>query len=217
MIHKCKPQIDYLKNISLFDNRIILDTFLDKLLYYDYYKVFKSLDSFSKNNIFNFGDIFFQKYFEMKVSTCIFTKNNVNIINNDSSKSYLIITDNKYFKKNDNEYCIFITNEKNILNILNANLDYKRFIGNFFYSENKNNKQSIYLTSNFLTTLKSLLIKIGINNCNLNLAILLAIILYLPDNHSFSYNEIFNRWLLSYEEKKFVLFLVKKNILKLIM
>lgn len=217
IIHQCKPQIDYLKNVSLFDNRIILDTFLDKLLYNDYYKVFKNLNLFEKNNIFNFGDMYFQKYFEMKVSLCTFTKNDMNYNNNDSSKSYLIFTDNKYFKKNENEYCMFITNEKNILNILNANLNNKRFIGNFFYSENKYDQPSIYITSKFLGNLKSILGKIGINNCNVNLAILLSLVLYLPDNHYFSYNEIFNRWILSYEEKKFVLFLMKKNILKLIM
>jgi hypothetical protein len=217
IIHQCKPQMDYLKNISLFDNRIILDTFLDKMLYHDYYKVFKNLNLFEKNDIFNFGDIYFQKYFEMKVSLCTFTKNDFNINNNDSSKSYLIITDNKYFKKIDNEYCMFMSKDKNTLNILNSNLISKRFIGNFFYAENKNNQPSIYITSKFLAMLKSTLVRIGINNCNVNLAILLSLILYLPDNHYFSYNEIFNKWVLSYEEKKFVLFLNKKNILKLIM
>ena len=217
IIHQYKPQIDYLKNISLFDNRVILDTFLDKLLYYDYYKVLKNLNLIEKDNIFDFGDIYFQKYFEMKVSMCTFTKNDINSNNIDSSKSYLIFTDNKYFKKNNNEYCMFITNEKNTLNILNGNLNSKRFIGNFFYSENKNNQPSIYMRSYFLGNLKSILVKIGIHNCNVNLAILLSLMLYLPDNHYFSYNEIFNKWMLSYDEKKFVLFLMKKNILKLIM
>ena len=216
IIHQCKPQMDYLKNVSLFDNRIILDSFLDKLLYYDYYKVIKNLNSYDKNEIFDFGDIYFQKYFEMKVSMCTFTKNDVNYNNIDNSKSHLIFTDNKYFKKNDNEYCIFITNNKEILNILNSNLLTKRFIGNFFYSENKANQPTIYLKSKFLSTLKSILVKVGINNCNVNLAILLALLLYLPENHYFSYNEVFTKWVLSNEEKKFVLFLMKKNILKMI-
>ena len=220
MIHQCKPQIDYLKNISLFDNRIILDTFLDKLLYHDYYKTIKNLNLFEKNDIFNYGDIYFQQYFEMKISSCTYTKNDYNFYNSnniDNKKSYLIFTDNKYFKKNENEYCMLVTKEKNTLNILNANLNSKRFIGNFFYSENKYNQPSIYLTAKFLGMLKSTLNKVGINNCNINLAILLSLILYLPDNHYFSYNEIFNKWILSYEEKKFVLFLMKKNFLKLVM
>ena len=217
IIHQCNPQIDYLKNISLFDNRVILDNFLDKLLYHDYYKVFKNLNLFDKNEIFNFGDIYFQKYFEMKVSLCTFTKNDININNIDNSKSYLIFTDNKYFKKNGNEYCMFVTNEKNILAILNGNLNSKRFIGNFYYAENKHNQPTIYMTLKFLGNLKSTLVKIGINNCNINLAILLSLVLYLPDNHYFSYNEIFNKWNLSTEEKKFVLFLIKKKILKLVM
>jgi hypothetical protein len=211
MIHQCKPQMDYLKNISLFDNRIILDAYLDKLLYYDYYKVVKNLNTFDKQNIFKFNDLYFQKYFEMKVSSCTYTKNNINHIENDPSKSYLILTDNKFFSKKENEYVLFITNDKNVLNILNANMNTKRFIGNFFYSQNNNS--SIYLTSQFLGLLKNTLHKIGIHNCNLHLAILLSFFLYLPENHYFSYNEIFNKWMLSYEEKKFVLFLLKKNIL----
>ena len=219
IIHQCKPQLDYLKNISFFDNRIILDSFLDKLLYHDYYKVFKNLMSYEKNNIFKFGDPFFQKYFEMKISSCTFTKsysnNNKNIDSNQNQNPFLILTDNKYFKKEFNEYCIFITNEKNMLNMLNNNLESKKFIGNFFYTENKNNPATIYLSERFLNHLKSTLTRIGINNCNLNLVILLSIILYLPDQHFFSYNEIFNYWKLTIEEKKLILFLSKKKMLHL--
>ena len=36
-IHHAEPQLNYLRNISLFDNRIILDSFLDSLLYNSYY------------------------------------------------------------------------------------------------------------------------------------------------------------------------------------
>ena len=214
-IHQCKPQLEYLKNISFFDNRIILDGFLDKLLYHDYYKVFKNLMNFEKNNIFKFGDHFFQKYFEMKISTCTFTKSYFNHNKNNNEDPFLVFTDNKYFKKENNEYCIFITNEKNILNMLNNNLESKKFIGNFFYNENKNNPATIYLTDKFISHLKSTLTRIGIYNCNLNLVILLSIILYLPDKHFFSYNEIFNSWKLTIEEKKLLLFLSKKKKLNL--
>ena len=214
VIHQAKPQMDYLKNISLFDNRIILDDFLDKLLYHDYYKVYKNLMSFNKENIFNFSDVFFQKYFEMKISFSTFTKMEYINKKDKNEYPYLIFTDNKYYNKNNNEYCIFLTNDKSLVNTLNSNLANKRFIGNFYY--NGSMSASIYLSSKFLSMLKSTLSKIGISNCNVNIAILLSILLYLPDKHFFDYNEIFNRWMINNEEKKFILFLIKKNILHII-
>ena len=214
-IHQAKPQLDYLKHISFFDNRIILDTFLDKLLYHDYYKVVKNLYAFEKNDIYGFGDQFFQKYFEMKISNCTFTKNGVKNINNDNSN--LIFTDNQNYFKQNNEYCLLISNDKNMLNMLNSNLTSKKFIGNFFYKEIRINRASIYLTDKFLNSIKTILNRVGINNCNIYLAIMLSIVMYLPDKHYFSYNEIFNIWNLTTEEKKLVLFMHKKKIVNLIM
>ena len=214
VIHQAKPQIDYLKNISLFDNRIILDDFLDRLLYHDYYKVYKNLLSFNKDNIFSFSDIYLQKYFEMKISYCTFTKMDSINKKDRNDNPYLIFTDNKYYNKNNNEYCIFLTNDKTTLNILNSKLLNKRFIGNFYYSGTTN--PSIYLSSKFLSYLKSSLSKIGIGNCNVHIAILLSILLYLPDKHFFDYNEILNKWMINYEEKKFIMFLIKKKLLNVI-
>jgi len=214
-IHKAKPQLDYLKNVALVDNRVILDGFLDRLLFHDYYKVLKNLKSFDVKNIFNFGDNVFEKYFEMKCSYCTFTKMQYNINKNSNDYPYLIITDNKNYNKKDNEYCLFLTNEKNTLTILNNNLESKKYIGNFFYTKSNFNEPSIFITDKFLMHLKSTLSRISINNCNINLAILLSIILYLPDKHYFSYAEILNTWKISTAEKKFVLFLIKKNILNI--
>jgi hypothetical protein len=211
IIHQAKPQMDYLKNISLLDNRIILDDFLDKLLYNDYYKVIKNLLSFNKDQIFNFGDSFLQKYFELKVSYCTFTRMETINKKDKNEYPYLIFTDNKYYNKNNNEYCLYITKDKEVLNILNGNLVNKKFIGNFYFNGNSNT--SIYLSSKFLSFIKSTLSKINISNCNINLAILISILLYLPDKHFFDHNEIFNRWMINNEEKKFLLFLIKKNIL----
>ena len=214
MIHQAKPQIDYLKSISLLDNRIILDQFLDKLLYHDYYKVYKNLLAFNKDHIFGFGDSYFQKYFEMKVSNCTFTRmENINK-KEQSEFSYLVFTDNKYYNKKLNEYCIYLTNDKTILNTLNGNLVNKRFIGNFYYNGSTN--PSIFLSSKYLNMLKSTLSKISIFNCNVNLAILLSILIYLPEKHFFDYNEIFNKWIINIEEKKFILFLIKKKLLNIL-
>ena len=214
-IHQAKPQLDYLKSISLYDNRIILDSFLDNLLYHDYYKVVKQLKDINEKDIYSFGDKYFKQYFEMKISTCTFTRHNYNL-NRKNDGSSLILTDNKIFNKNNNEYCIFITNDNNLLNFLNIKMDQKKYIGNFYYNDNKGNFPSIYLTSKFLNNLKSSLNRVGISNCNIYLVILLSIMLYLPDKHYFSSNEIFNNWSLNNNEKKLVLFLTKKKILNLI-
>ena len=65
----------------------------------------------------------------------------------------------------------------------------------------------------FLSYIKSILIIINIHNCNINLAILLSLMLYLPDKHFFNYNELLKMWNLNNEEIKFILFLVKKKLL----
>jgi len=221
IIHQAGPQLDYLKHISLIDNRVILDNFLDKLLYGDYYRVVKNLYSYNSEYIFEFGDLYFKKYFEMRISQCTMTSNINNYNNVETKYPYLIFTNNKFFNKQDNEYAIFISNNKKDLEALNAALTNKRFIGNFYLTgrgganENKG-EPSIYLNMKFISHVKSILTKVGISNCNFNLFILLSLITYLPDKHYFSYNEIFNKWNLSLNEKKFVIFLNKKKILNLI-
>jgi hypothetical protein len=219
IIHQCKPQIDYLKHISFFDDRIILDQFLDKLLYHDYYKVVKHLMAIDKNHIFKFSDPFFQQYFEMKLSHITYTKEYFNKkdknIDGDNNNTYLIFTDNKYFKKEANEYCIFITNEKQMLNMLNSNLTTKKFIGNFYYNENKANPATLFFSEKYLNNIKHILTRVGIHNCNVNLAIMLALFLYNQEKHFFSKNEVLNGWKLTMEEKKLVLFMVKKKLLNL--
>jgi hypothetical protein len=218
IIHQAGPQLDYLKHVSLLDNRVILDNFLDKLLYGDYYKVVKNLYSYNSDNIFEFGDLYFKKYFEMRISQCTMTSNINNYNNAETQYPYLIFTNNKFFNKKDNEYAIFITNNQKDLEALNAALTNKRFIGNFYLTGRggNNGDPSIYLNMKFIMHVKSILTKVGISNCNFNLFILLSLITYLPDKHYFSYNEIFNKWNLSLNEKKFVIFLNKKKILNLI-
>ena len=220
-IHQCEPQLDYLKVISLTDNRVILDTYLDTILYNDFYKVFNHLSKYNVDEIFHFGDEQFQKYFEMKISPCVYTKRNENIfqkIDNELTTNIpplLVITDNKHYHKSNNEYCLFYTNDKNMLQFLNNHLERKKFIGNFFIMNGNSNisKPSIYLHSKFIQFLKNVLQRIGIHNCNVNIVILLAFVLYLPDKHYFSKNEILNYWNISSSEKLFLLFLIKKKVL----
>ena len=152
----------------------------------------------------------------MKLSKCTYTKNDYNINTNYDDYPFLIFTDNRNYKKNDKEYSIFISNDKNMVNFLNNNLSTKKFLGNFFYTENKINPHFINFNSKYLSTLKSILHRVDINNCSVNLAILLSLMLYLPDKHFFSHNEIFNKWNISIEEKKLILFLEKKKVLLLI-
>ena len=214
IIHQCEPQLDYLKNISLFDNRIILDNFLDNLLYQDYYLFLKKIKDIDVNYIFNFGDPNFKKYFELRISSVTFTNK---YFDNNLDKSNLIFTSNKIIYPNNNNYYILITNNKNELNYLNSKSinDKKNFIGNFYFKDNTPSP-SIFLNSNFLNFIKNILSKINIVNCNSNLIILFAIIFYIPDNHYFNYNEVLNDWRLTSNEKKIVLFLVKKKVLNLI-
>jgi hypothetical protein len=211
IIHKNIPQIDYLRNLSLTDNRIILDKFLDTHLYQDYYEV---IGKFKKNNttIFNFDDNILKQFFNIKgfqISYTIYPKNNTTLYKDAHN---LIITNNNKFIKNKNEYIILCSNNYNEINFLNKNDNTKKFIGNFYF-HNKKIFTSIYINPNYLQFLKNTLRLIKINNCNIHLIILLCIINYLPDNHYFNYYEVTKLWKLNNNELKLILFLKKKELL----
>lgn len=208
-IHQSKPQLDYLKNASLFDNRILLDSFLDNLLYHDYYRIIKNLMEYNKDEIFYFHDMYLKKYFELKLSTICYTKRIQNFNTNNDPYPFFIFTDNQHYQKKENEYCIFITTDKSVVNNLNNNLASKKFIGNFYYTNKLD--PSISLHEKFIKFIKHQLNKINIQNCNLNILLLLAILLFFEDKHFFSYNEIINNWNISHDEKKWIHFLIKKQ------
>ena len=213
-IHQAKPQLNYLKNISLFDNRIILDSFLDTLLYSNYYNFYKELKKL-EDNIFNYGDTMINKLFSIKKFNCSFTKN-TSLLFTDTIPT-IIFTNNYYFNNKDNEYLLFITNNKDEMNILNNNMDKKRFIGNFYYVEHRSKElPSIFFDRNYLNSIKNILKHVNIINCNTYLLLILSIMLYFPTHHYFSYKEVMENLGLNIEEKKLVLFLHKKNKLKLI-
>jgi len=216
IIHNNKPQLEYLKNISLIDNRIILDDFLDKLLYNDYYIFCRNFNKLDINNIFLFGEPNFKSFFNLKISNLTFTLQN-SLKSLDSDKIQLIFTTNRVFIKNNNQYIVFITNKKEELDNLNLNLEKKKYIANFYYKENKNNLSfaSIYLSEYFISNIKNILRIVGINNCNVYLILLLAIILYEPQKNNFSKEEMMNGWKLTNNEKKLVLFLIKKKLIQI--
>lgn len=209
-IHSSKPQIQYLKDIYIMDDRVILDNFLDMNLFKDYYTVLKQLLNY-KDNIFNFDDYYLNKFFDLDnylLSYTIFNQN----LQSKNNIPYIIITFNEYFKKRDNEYLLFLTNNNDKLLELNKDLNQKKYIGNFYFNKGKNNYTSMYIDGKFLNFLKTLLRKININNCNIHIVIFLSILAFNKEKHFFNIEEILNNWKIDRNERKFILFLKKKKL-----
>lgn len=207
--HKSEPQINLLKHMSLFDERIILDSFLDKLLYNDYYEATKMLNKYNQD-IFMFENDNLKEFFKLNICNITYSILSNKKPNND--KHTLIFTNNKYIDKNDNVYIIFVTPNINDINKYNKDLNEKKYIANFFYKKQNNNQRIlIYLNQNYLIYLKRVLQKINIKNCNIHFIMFLSLIIYSKDNHYFNSNEILKNWGLSVEEKKYFLFLKKKK------
>jgi len=207
--HKSDPQINLLRHLSLFDNRVILDNFLDRLLYENYYQVTKSLNKY-KNEVFSFENKQLKDFFQLNMCNITYSILSNNKPNN--NKPTLIITNNKNIKKEKNLYLLYITPNYNELLFLNKDLEEKKYIGNFFYKkQNNNQKISIYLNVFYLNFIKKTLNRIHIKNCNIHFLMFLSLIIYSKENHYFNYQEMMNNWGLNIEEKKFLIFLKKKK------
>ncbi len=226
-VHNAAPQLSYLKHIALIDDRIILDDFLDKLIYQNYYIINREFKKIKRDNILGYGNEYFYKYFQMNDFFITFTKESIfdkkDII--PSSKNLIIITNNDSIHLNKNEYAIKITNNAQEIQYLNEGYERKRFIGNFYYNwdMNNNNKQrnkiippSFYLQTNFLKTIHNILNKIEIKNASLNLLLILSIMIHFPDNHIFMKDELKEKIYFATPEKKLINFLIKKKILHVI-
>lgn len=217
-IHKSKPQINLLRHLSLFDDRIILDTFLDQLLYKKYYETIERLLKINSNRVFSFDNPQLQQFFQMNICNITYSLYSNHTPTND--KPSLIITNNKLIPKKNNTYLLFVCNDITHINNLNKNLEEKKYIGNFFYKKhtNKNIKNqsyiSIYLNSYFIQSVKNILRAIHIYNVNIHLLMLISLMIYSKENHYFDLKEVDEHWGLSVDEKKFFLFLKKKNIIK---
>jgi len=210
-IHKNGPQIDYLRNLSLTDDRIILDKFLDSHLYQEYYEV---ISKFKKNNIdiFKFDDPMLEKFFSLKTFNISYTKYPKNNTHQYKNEHNLIITNNNKFTKNENEYIILCSNNTDEVNFLNRQTNIKKYIGNFYF-HNKKIFTSIYINPIYLQFIKNTLKIIKITNCNIHLVILLCIINFSSEKHYFNFYEVSKLWKLNNNELKFILFLKKKNLL----
>jgi hypothetical protein len=222
-IHKNKPQMDYLRTISLFDSRIILDDFLDKLLYQEYYK---TVQAFRKLRIpiFQFGNVYLQKYFELnKFYYAMSTRDHLakySQVKKEEMVPLMIFTHHPHFHKKENEYCILITRNSHDVEyrnqIYSSKEKQKKYIANFYYKEISQDKPSIYLSKSFIDAVKQYFQKIEIKNCNIYLLLMWALVLHSEERHFFCKEEIMSEWGLTVPEKKFIFFLEKKKILHLI-
>ena len=207
--HKSDPQIKLIQHMSLFDNRIILDNYLDKLLYNNYYEATRLLNK-CKHDVFLFENAQLKDFFNLNM--CNITYSIISNKSKDNDKPTLIFTNNKFLNKRNNIYMIYITPNINELNELNKDLKEKNFIGNFYYKKQYNNQKiMIYLNVHYLNYVKKVLLKINIKNCNIHFLMFLSLIIYSKDNHFFDSNEILQNWGLNNDEKKYFLFLQKKK------
>jgi hypothetical protein len=221
-IHKNKPQMDYLRTMSLFDSRIILDDFLDKLLYQEYYKTVQVFHNL-RVPVFQFGNVYLQKYFEL--NKCYYTMSTrdrlaeYNQVKTEEDIPLMIFTHHPFFNKKDNEYCLLITRKSSDVEYRNqvysSGNKQKKYIANFYYKEVQD-KPSIYLSKGFVDAVKQHFQKIEIKNCNIYLLLLWGLLLHSPERHFFSKEEILSEWGLTVPEKKFIFFLEKKKMLHLI-
>ena len=207
--HKSEPQIKLLEHMSLYDNRIILDSYLDKLLYNNYYEVTRLLNK-CKHEVFSFDNKQLKDFFNLNMCNITYSILSNKTINN--NKPTVIFTNNKFINKEKNIYMIYITQNINELNQLNKDLEEKKYIGNFYYKKQyQNQKIMIYFNINYINYIKKVLLKINIKNCNIHFLMFLSLIIYSKDNHYFNSHEILKNWGLNNEEKKYFLFLEKKK------
>ena len=221
-IHNYKPQLEYLKEMAFYDHRIILDSFLEEIIFHEYQSVLNHLMKFDPQKIFGFGDSFLQKYFELKTGYVTFSKKS-NLKSPDDSMPYMVFTNQQKFEKKPNQYVILVEKDKRMIDFLNKDVQVKKFVGSFYYTnpnlmtkfQKVGNEPlalpSIYIQKEFLDYCKAIFIKVKISNCNLYLIHLIALIMVFPETHNFSYKEVFEMWGLNNHEKKLALFLLRRK------
>ena len=211
-IHQAKPQLDYLKQLVFQDDRIILDSFLSKIVYDDYEKVVRNIKHFVQTKpIFQYQNENIKQFLMNQDFQITFT-NYPELYKNKLSKSLFIITNKNNCEKTDNQYLFYITqNIKEVIYIKeNINTNY---IGNFYYQyQNIKDVPSLYLHSKFLVDIKNILLRIQIKNPSSFLLLVLSIIFEFPNQHIFIKKEL-EKSFVKFEEYKLYKFLCKKKMI----
>ncbi len=212
-IHNAKPQLAYLKHISLLDDRIILDSFLNKIVFEDYERVLRNMKAIKPDNIFGFQNEQMRQYFQMKLCKATFSiQPNINL---KLDKSLFIFTNLKNFHASENQYVLYITQHQLDVKKIHES-GFKSYVGNFFYTNQKlKETPSVFLTSKFIIDIKNILLRLNMSNPSLLFILFLAIIIYFPDDHIFIEADT-NHWITNIEEKKLFKFLSKKKIINMI-
>jgi hypothetical protein len=212
-IHNAKPQLAYLKHITLLDDRIILDSFLNKIVYEDYEKVLRNMKSIKSQNIFGFQNEQMLQYFQMKLCKVTFTIQTHFL--NKLDKSLFVFTNLKNFQASENQYVLYITQHQLDVKKIHES-GFKSYVGNFFYTNQKLKEMpSVFLTSKFIIDIKNILLRLNMTNPSLLFILFLAIILYFPDDHIF-FEADTNHWITNIEEKKLFKFLCKKKMVNIL-
>lgn len=212
-IHNAKPQLAYLKHISLLDDRIILDSFLNKIVYEDYERVLRNMKAIKPQNIFGFQNEQMYQYFHMKLCKATFSVQNH--FPQKLDKSLFIFTNSKNYQTSENQYVLYIGQHIQEIKKIQES-GYKSYVGNFFYTNQKLKEiPSVYLTSKFIIDIKNILLRLNMTNPSLLFILFLAILLYFPEDHLFLEADT-NHWVTTMDEKKLFKFLCKKKLVNII-
>ncbi len=214
-IHNARPQLFYFQHITLIDDRIILDSFLNKLLFEEYEKTYRNLKNIKLSHIYGFQTESCKNYFESRDFLITYTRDyQLNIDQED--KNLIVITSNREFRANEKQYQFLISQHFKELKELSKNNPNSHYLGNFYFT-NQNLKEtpSFYLHSKYLMEVRNILTRVHINNPSLQLLLLLSILIFFPNQHFFMENDIKNIPS-TQEELKFINYLKRRKVLNII-
>ncbi len=209
-IHNAKPQLQYLKNIALVDDRVLLDPFLTKIVFEDYDRIWNQMKSIKKTHIFGFQNEQIKQYFEMNLCKVCFTKEYMLPIQEE--KPIFIFTNLRDMNMHENQYIFYIsTQRRDVLQIQEKG--YTNYVGNFYFTQqNVKEIPTMYLHTKFLHEMKTLLQKFNMKNPSLHFLLFLAILLYIPQDDILIYEKDSSLWMTNLEEKKFCMYLLRKKV-----
>ncbi len=218
-IHNAKPQLNYLRHISLLDDRIVLDNFLNKILYEDYDKVYKNLKNIKLYNIYGYQNQVVKDYMESKDFYLTFTKyQKIDIPYDKKDRNNIVITNNSWFVADELQFIFIISQSQTELKkvIMEKKNHPNKYFGNFYYAQQSSRDiPSIFLQSKYLMEIKNILLRLNIKNPTLTLLTFISFGIHFPDNHYFYENE-FLSYFTNMDEKKLVKYLIRRKFFKII-